>query len=122
MIKGSYYMSKAGYEYDEVWSLILRRRLQILIHSCLYYHMNTNIITDGQWDQWAKELVQLQKDFPKIASKVDFHRDFRDFDGATGFHLPYKNEDIIRKTRWLLEYGRNKTKRNRIFIPGNKSN
>ena len=33
----------------EISELIKRRRLQILIHSCIYYEFNQNLITDIQW-------------------------------------------------------------------------
>ena len=40
---------------------IKQRRLQILVHSFIYYDLNENIISDDKWSQWAKELVFLKK-------------------------------------------------------------
>lgn len=34
--------------------LIKRRRLQILIHSCIYYYLDSNLISDQQFDQWGE--------------------------------------------------------------------
>ena len=60
---------------------IQQRRLQMLIHSCIYYEFNRNVISDRQFDIWAKELVQLQKDYPEIAKQVDWAEAFEGFDG-----------------------------------------
>ena len=46
----------------EIYELIQQRRLQLLVHSRIYYVLNNNIISDKQFDDFAKELVQLQKD------------------------------------------------------------
>lgn len=102
-IRGTYYLSKAGYEVTEVRALILRRRLQILVHSCIYYHYNGSIVSDYQWQEWANELVALQKEYPLIASRVDYHKAFENFDGTTGFDLPLRRPEIIRKAKWLLK-------------------
>ena len=40
--------------------LIKRRRLQLLIHSYIYYELNDNIVSDATWSKWAMELVKLQ--------------------------------------------------------------
>ena len=85
----------------EISELIQRRRLQILVHSYLYYELNTNIISDSQFNEWAKELVQLQHKYPKVASQVIYAKEFSDFDGSTGFDLP-KNEQVIRIANRLL--------------------
>ena len=37
---------------------IQQRRLQILVHSCIYYELNGSSVSDKQWDTWARELVR----------------------------------------------------------------
>jgi len=69
--------------------LIQRRRLQLLIHSYLYYELDTNIIEDRKWDMWAKELVKLQKENPEISKKVCYYEAFKDWDASTGAFLPF---------------------------------
>ena len=69
--------------------LIQRRRLQLLIHSYLYYELDTNIIDDRKWDMWAKELVKLQKENPDISKKVCYYEAFKDWDASTGAFLPF---------------------------------
>lgn len=83
-------------------SLIQQRRCQMLIHSRIYYVLDENLITDKQFDDWGKELVQLQKDYPDIASKVCFAKAFEDWDASTGAFLPLKDEWVIRKAQQLL--------------------
>ena len=50
--------------------LIKRRRLQMLVHSAIYYDMDTQIITDDQWQRWADELQKLQENNPDCM-KID---------------------------------------------------
>lgn len=76
---------------------IQQRRLQILVHSCIYYELNQNVISDKQWDAWAKELVSLQKQYPNIAEQIIWADAFSDFDGTTGFNLPLKDSWVMRK-------------------------
>lgn len=83
--------------------LIQQRRLQILIHSCIYYEYNRNVISDRQFDIWAKELVQLQKDYPEIAKQVIWAEAFEGFDGSTGFDLPIKDKWVMQKASRLCE-------------------
>lgn len=85
----------------EIADLILRRRLQLLVHSCIYYEHNYNIISDKQWDEWAKELVVLQRDNPSISEQVDWYEAFKDWDASTGAFLPLKDEWVVKKASIL---------------------
>ena len=97
-------------------ALILQRRHQILVHSYLYYHYNISLISDNQFDAWAKELVQLQKDNPQLSEKVFYYKDaFKGFDGTTGFDLPYTDPRIIRKAELLLKTVNRSKKKSRRF-------
>ena len=83
--------------------LIKRRRLQLLIHSYIYYELNDNIVSDATWSKWAMELVKLQNDYPDIAKEVKFNEEFQDFDGSTGFDLAKRADiDAISKAHYLL--------------------
>jgi hypothetical protein len=96
---------QAGQYTDEelpIAELIQRRRLQMLIHSKLYYDMDTNLITDRQFDEWGKELVQLQRDNPNIAQRICFAEAFKDWDASTGAFLPLQDPWVIRKAQQLL--------------------
>lgn len=82
---------------------IQQRRLQILVHSCIYYELNGNSISDRDWDRFAKELVELQHKYPDIANKVVWAGAFRKFDGTTGFDLPMKDEWVMMKAQQLCK-------------------
>lgn len=72
----------------EIAERIQQRRYQLLVHSCIYYHLNTSSITDHKWDEWAKELCNLQSQYPQISEKVELYEYFKDWDGSTGAFLP----------------------------------
>jgi hypothetical protein len=61
------------------------------------------LISDHQWATWAQELVQLQKDYPHIAARVDYAQEFKGFDASTGFDLPIRNLEIMDKAQYLLK-------------------
>ena len=44
---------------DDIKSEMLRRRKQILVHSCLYYRLDTNLIEDWQYDKIGRRLAEL---------------------------------------------------------------
>jgi hypothetical protein len=73
---------------NEILTLINRRRRQILVHSYLYYRLNTNLIDDHTYDAWSKELAELQRKYPEESSAGIYARDFADYDGSSGFDLP----------------------------------
>ena len=86
----------------EVRSLIQRRRLQLLVHSAIYYAYNESIVTDEQWKNWALELEQLQKTYSAEAAAAPYAEAFRGFDHSTGYDLPYRDPAILAKAVWLL--------------------
>lgn len=67
---------------------VQQRRYQILIHSCIYYELNQNIISDAQWNKWAIELKELQEQYPHISEQVTLYEYFKDWDASTGAFLP----------------------------------
>ena len=81
---------------------IQQRRLQMLVHSCIYYEMDQNLITDKKWDEWAKELRQLQADYPDISKQVIWYEAFKDWDASTGAFLPLKDEWVVNKAQKVL--------------------
>lgn len=100
------FISKADWpnEHDfEIATLIQRRRLQILIHSCIYYRLNDNLVSDSTWSNWANELYELQIKYPQIANKICFDADFKNFDPSSGFNLPITDEWVMNKAEQLLK-------------------
>lgn len=89
----------------KVAELIQQRRLQMLIHSCLYYELDTNIISDKTWDTRARELMKLQADYPEISQQVEWYEAFRDWDASTGAFLPLKDEWVLNKAKQIAGIG-----------------
>ena len=91
---------------QKIKELITRRRQQILIHSCIYYQMNNNLISDFTFDMWAKELYKLQNDYPDISKECIYYNEFKGFDGCSGYNLPYSYPEINKNASMLLEYSK----------------
>tara|TARA_E500000318_G_scaffold4934_3_gene5067 strand:- start:298 stop:585 length:288 start_codon:yes stop_codon:yes gene_type:complete len=81
---------------------IRQRRSQMLVHSCLYYKMDKPIVDDDTWQKWANELAELQKENPDDC-KINFYdKEFKDWTGDTGFHLPLYDRKVIMKAQQIL--------------------
>ena len=83
--------------------LIKQRRLQILVHSCIYYKFNESIISDSDWSRWAVELYELQKKYPLIADMTSCAPYFKNFDPSSGFDLKYDDDWIVSKAKQLMK-------------------
>lgn len=81
---------------------IKQRRLQMLVHSYIYYEKDENIISDAQWSKWAVELAQLQNDYPKESREVEYFNMFSAWDGSSGAFLRYDNH-IVQVAERLLK-------------------
>lgn len=87
----------------EIAELIQQRRYQILVHSCIYYVMSNNVISDKQWDEWAKELKTLQENYPEISKKTPLYEYFNDWDASTGEFLPIREQWVINLANYVLK-------------------
>lgn len=76
----------------------------MLVHSFLYYQLNVSIVSDMKFDSWARELVALQKKFPNEGNKVHYHKEFANFDGSSGFDLPYNRPEVQDRALRVLKY------------------
>lgn len=95
---------------EEIASLIKRRRLQLLVHSAIYYHFNESIISDNQWGIWAKELVCLQNKYPEISGQVVYSDAFKSFNVSTGYDLPFTDPPIYWTAMWILKLHKERMK------------
>ena len=59
----------------------------ILVHSCIYYDLNANIVDDYVYDMNCKQLAEAISKFPKIHKNTKWYKAFEEFDGSTGFDL-----------------------------------
>ena len=82
--------------------IIKQRRAQMLVHSCIYYELDDNIVSDHQWQKWADELEKIQKEHPEHINIKFYDLYFKDWTGATGAHLPHRDPWVMRKARHLL--------------------
>ena len=87
---------------EEIARLIYRRRLQVWIHSVIYYGYNETLISDATWSKWASELEDLQTKYPDIASQVEYADVFKGFDHSTGSNLPTNVKQINRRAEYLI--------------------
>ena len=99
-------LGKFSSEELPIAQLIQQRRLQMLVHSYLYYELDQSIIPDSTWSQWAVELSELQTKHPQIAAKVCYSKAFANWDGSTGAFLPLQDPWVIKKTNYLLNIHR----------------
>lgn len=85
---------------------IKQRRSQMLIHSCIYYELDDNIVSDHKWQEWAFELAELQKKHPEHTNIGFYDQYFIDWDGSTGCHLPHRDSWVYNKALRLLRMER----------------
>lgn len=76
----------------------------MLIHSCIYYHLNDSIVTDHVWQRWANELQDLQALHQEAIGYYD--EEFEGWDGSSGFSLPLRHPRILGRAQQILEYHR----------------
>ena len=95
---------------DKIKADILRKRQQILVHSCLYYRFDTNLIEDYQYDRIGKSLAELQIKYPELSKEVKYkYKAFETFgqDGCySGYNLPTSDPDVVRKAQRLMDMDR----------------
>jgi hypothetical protein len=91
---------------EEIAAKISQRRRQILVHSIIYYRLDDSIIPDHKWAEWARELVDLQEKYPKIAETCELAAAFKGFDASTGYDLPLGDAHYHTVAEWLLDYHR----------------
>lgn len=92
----------------------------IIVHSIIYYELNSSLVDDFVFDQNARQLVAMQKAYKDEAKESQYWYMFYDFDASTGFHL-YDRLDkhdkeylskIARHVLWVAKGGESNGKRN----------
>ena len=91
---------------DQIIAKIRQRRAQMLIHSCIYYEMDDNIVSDHRWQAWADELEALQLANPHCCNINFYDNEFRNWDGSTGNHLPHRHPWVLSKANYILSLHR----------------
>lgn len=75
---------------------INQRERQLTVHCCLYYAMNTNIISDDTYDKFSFELADLIKKYSNDFKKSVYYKDFLEFNPSTGLGIKYRKPEIIK--------------------------
>lgn len=95
----------------------LQRR--IIVYSIMYYELNESCISDQQYDELSRQLMDLQSncDFEEFRNSTYYYVMYN-FDGSTGFDIPSRLTDYDYKYLlnianhvyqiYLKETGRNK--------------
>jgi hypothetical protein len=86
----------------EIAERIQKRRLQLLIHSCIRYELAKTLISDVEWNEWSDELIALQSKYPEIADKVVWSEAFKNWDASKGALLPFDDPGIVKKAKFLV--------------------
>tara|TARA_R100001510_G_C7593678_1_gene162549 strand:+ start:428 stop:715 length:288 start_codon:yes stop_codon:yes gene_type:complete len=81
---------------------IRQRRSQMLVHSYLYYKIDSPIVDDDTWQKWANELAELQRKNPDDCQINFYDKEFKDWNGDTGFHLPLNDRNVRMKAQQIL--------------------
>lgn len=69
---------------------------KIILNSIAYYELNTNRLTDKQYDDSCKQLVAMQAEYTNIMD-TQYGYVFYDFDGSTGFDLYHRLNEHDKK-------------------------
>ena len=73
----------------------------IIVHSYLYYELDSSIIPDREFDKKSRELVSLKNTYPDLWKTSEYYYIFGDeYTGATGYHLYHglskQQQELIR--------------------------
>lgn len=90
----------------------------IIIHSIIYYELDTNIVEDRMFDMNCKQLVEMVKDNPQSFKDSKWYYVMKGFDGSSGFDLYKKlnkshREELLQQAGYLV-YTFGKEKQNGI--------
>lgn len=77
-------MQKFPRRWDKITCINFLQR-KIILNCIAYYHLNTNKLTDKEYDELSRQLVSLQKDIN--INDTQYGYVMYDFDGTTGFDL-----------------------------------
>lgn len=81
---------------------ILHLRRILLVHSYLYYVLDDPVVPDDVWQSWANELAEINTD-------IGFYDEaFKDWDGTTGYYLPFEDKWIVSKALQIRRLTQNK--------------
>lgn len=72
----------------------------IIVHSFLYYELDSNVVEDKVFDKQAKKLVAYKEEMGEEWKNTQYYHAMSDFDGTTGFDLW---EKLTEKEKRIIE-------------------
>lgn len=64
---------------------------KIILNCIAYYELNTNKLSDKEYDELSRQLVRMQEEYEGIIKEdTQYGYVFYDFDGSTGFDLYHR--------------------------------
>lgn len=72
------------------WSLATKisyLQRQVIVAGIIYYWMDDSIMSDREYDEISKQLVELQKENEDEFRKSMYYYCMKDFDGSTSFDV-----------------------------------
>lgn len=93
-------------EEERIAQVLQRLRLQLIMHCYIYHRTDELVIDKATFQEWAQDLLKMQKQHPKIASKVFWPEYFMDWDGKSGAHFPFDNPWVQYMALGILDSAR----------------
>ena len=87
-------MQKFPRRWDKITCINFLQR-KIILNAIAYYELNTNKLSDKQYDELSRQLVDMQKGVDIKDTQYGYI--FYDFDGTTGFDLYHRLNDYDKK-------------------------
>lgn len=83
-------MQRFPRRWDKITCINFLQR-KIILNAIAYYELNTSELTDKQYDELSRQLVDMQKEVD--IKETQYGYVFYDFDGTTGFDLYHRLND-----------------------------
>ena len=83
-------MQRFPRRWDKITCIDFLQR-KIILNAIAYYELNTSELTDQQYDELSRQLVDMQKEVD--IKETQYGYVFYDFDGTTGFDLYHRLND-----------------------------
>lgn len=80
-------MQKFPRRWDKLTCINYLQR-KIILNAIAYYELDTSLLSDKEYDELSRQLVEMQKDIDINSTQYGYI--MQDFDGTTGFDLYHR--------------------------------
>ena len=106
-------MQKFPRRWDKITCINYLQR-KIILNAIAYYELDTSPLSDREYDELSKQLVEMQKDVD--ITKTQYGYIMYDFDGTTGFDLYHRLDEHDKKYLMTIAMiGTGKAKREKVI-------